>query len=187
MTKILALLSVTILAYPAMQAQVSDSLKRLIPFAKSDTARISLYIYIVEAAEDSTALHYSDSAQQQLNILLSRADDKLKNALNNYLSDAIYYKGIYYANTEQYDSAVHFLNAAMQPALTAKNRKQEALIINDIGICYYYKNDIVKSLDYLKRSLALREELQDEGELRNAYNNMAFIYKEIGLVESALE
>jgi two-component system sensor histidine kinase UhpB len=171
----------------AIHAQVADSLKRLLPFAKSDTARINLYVQIAEAGEDSTALLYSDTVQRLINAQLSKADGNLKTALYDYLSDAIYNKGIYFANTEQYDTAIYFLNAAMQPALTSKNRKKEAQILNDLGICAYYENNVIAAVDYTRKSLAIREELNEETELIEAYNNTAFIYREIGLIENSLE
>lgn len=171
----------------AAKAQVVDSLKTLLRFTKGDTARISLYIQLAEEAEDSMALAYSDSAVQIINTLMHGAGGKMEITLNDYLSEAYYYKSLYLANAEAYDSSIYYLNKAMQPAVDAGNKKQQALILNDIGVCTYFKNDIPGALDYLKRSLAVREELKDEIELRNAYNNMAFICKEIGLIENSLD
>lgn len=171
----------------AGQAQIADSLKRLLPFAKSDTSRIGLYIKIVEAAEDSSVILYSNTAEHLINSRLLKDDNKMKTSLNNYLSDVIYWKAIYFANTELYDSAIRYLNAAMKPALEVKNRKQEAQILNDLSVCWYHKNDIIATIDYQKKSLEIREELNDDEQLRNAYNNMAFIYKETGLVDNSLE
>lgn len=187
-TKLLLLFFV-VLSYSSIHAQntVIDSLQKLLQHTRSDTARISLYIQLSSEAEDSTAINYSETAQRLVNARLRESGGSLTKALNNYLSDAIYYKAIYFANNELYDSAILFLHAAMQPALAAGNKKQEALILNDIGVCSFYKNDVPASVDYLKKSLAIREELQDDVELRNAYNNVAFIYKETGLIQNSLE
>lgn len=168
-------------------AQNIDSLKQLLPATKQDTNRVALYIKLTEAVKDSTSVSFSNSAQNLIAKLLANADGKLQTDLNVYLSDAIYHKAIYFANTEAYDSAIHYLHEALKPALVAANRKQEAQILNDIGVCSYYKSDIVATIEYQKKSLAIREELNDDDQLRNAYNNMAFIYKETGLVDNSLD
>ena len=170
-----------------LHAQVTDSLKQLLVSARQDTMRIGLYVKIAEAAEDSTALLYADSAVLVSKKLLTNATGKMQTALYNYLSDAIYFKGIYYANTEAYDNAITSLKESLQFALKANNRFSEAQILNDIGVCSYYKGDIITTIDYLKRSLVIREELKDDAQLRNAYNNIAFIYKETGLINESLE
>lgn len=169
------------------QAQAADSLKRLLPAARSDTSRIALYLQIAAAAEDSTALPYHDSARYLVQALLPKAGNELKLALYNYLSEAYYLRSIYYAAIlEAYDSAIVYLHKALQPALAARNRMQEAKILNDLGVSAFYKNDMAATIEYQKKSLAIREELKDEGELRNAYNNMAFVYKETGMIDSSL-
>ena len=169
------------------KAQVADSLKHLLALAQPDTVRIGLYVKIAEAAEDSTALWYADSAIAHGKRLLTNATGKMQAALYNYMSDAIYFKGIYFANTEAYTEAISSLNDALQFARKANNLFSEAQILNDIGVCKYYKGDIIATVDYLKRSLAIRETLNDDAQLRNAYNNIAFIYKETGLIEESLE
>lgn len=176
-----------LLSFNLATAQNIDSLKQLLATTKRDTTRIGLYIKLAEAAGDSTALLYSDTAQNLIKAQLDKANGKLKTALYTYLSDAIYYRALHHANTEKYDSAIFYFHAALAPALSAKNRLQEAQILNDIGVCSYYKSDIAATIAYQKKSLAIREELNDEAQLRNAYNNMAFIYKETGLVDLSLD
>ena len=169
------------------QNEIIDSLRQVLMNAKNDTARISAYVELTFAADDDKAVSYSDTAQRLIRALMPTADGKMKTALNVYLSDAIYWKSMYFSNAESYDTAIQFLNEAMKPALAAQNKKQEARILNDLGVCYYHKNDIAATIDYFKKSLVIREELKDDMELRNAYNNMAFIYKETGFIDNSLE
>ena len=75
----------------------------------------------------------------------------------------------------------------MEQALIAKDKLQEARVMNDMGVCFYRKNDVVKSIDLFTKSLAIREELHDDEQLYSAYNNVAFIYKETGLIDQSLE
>ena len=178
--------------YPALfggsvVAQSTDSLIQLLPLAKSDTARIGLYNAIALASGDSTAIDYSKKAEALVLSMLPGANGEMERDLYYYLSDAIFSKANYYATVEEYDSAIHYYQQAIKPAITGENKKQEALILNDLGVCSYYNNDIIACIDYLKSSLAIREDLKDEKELRNAYNNVAFIYKETGLIENSLE
>ncbi|HRH60762.1 MAG TPA: tetratricopeptide repeat protein, partial [Chitinophagaceae bacterium] len=169
------------------QSEMIDSVRKVLLNAKTDTARIGAYVQLTFAADDDKAVSYCDTAQKLISVLMPAADGKMKNALNEYLSDALYFKSMYFSNAESYDTAIHVLNEALKPALAAKNKKQEARILNDLGVCYYHKNDVVATIDYFKRSLAIREVLNDEEQLRNAYNNMAFIYKETGLINNSLE
>lgn len=156
------------------------------PLAKSDTALISLYIQVAEADEDSTSVLHSDTAMQMVNALLPKANAKMKNDLYAYLSYALYYKATHFVNIEEYDSAIYYLQKSLEPAVKINDRIQEAKVLNDIGVCYYHQNNLPFTIDYLKRSLSIREELKEDDGLRNAYNNMAFIYKETGMVDSAL-
>lgn len=169
------------------QNNVLDSLDNILRRTKSDTARINLYVEKTFAAEDSSTVLYSDTAIRLINKILPASKGQMSKDLHRYLSNAFYYRSMYFANTEAYDTALHYLNSAMQQALLAKDKLQEARILNDMGVCLYRKNEVEKSIDHLSRSLAIREELNDDEQLRNAYNNTAFIYKETGLIDQSLE
>lgn len=168
-------------------AQQADSLRKLLPLARTDTARISIYIAMAATAEDSSLAACTDTALFLINQLEPGADKKMATALAVYRSEAFYQKANFFSGAEMYDSAIHYLNKALVPARAANNKKQEALILNDLGVCSWFRNDVISTISYMKSSLAIREELGDEADLRNAYNNMAFIYKETGLLEQSLE
>jgi len=169
------------------QNDALDSLQTLLSRTNNDTARISIYVEKTYSAEDTTAVLYSDTAIGFINRLLPKAKGKIAIELRRYLSNAFYYRSLFFSNTESYDTALYYLKNAMENALLANDRLQEARIINDMAVCFYRKNDVEKSLDHLTRSLTIREELHDDEQLRNAYNNVAFIYKETGLIDQSLE
>ncbi len=169
------------------QNEVVDSLQNLLTRTKNDTARISIYVEKTYAAQDTTTVLYSDTAIRLINSLLPKSTGQTTIELQRYLSNALYYRSTFFANAEAYDTALYYLNKAMEKALLAKDRLQEARIINDMAVCFYRKNDVEKSLDYFTKSLSIREELHDDEQLRNAYNNVAFIYKETGLIDQSLE
>lgn len=169
------------------QNNVLDSLDTILRSTTNDTSRINLYIEKTYAAEDTNVVLYSDTAIRLINGLLPKASGKTKTDLHHYFSNAFYFRSMFFSNAEAYDTALYYLNKAMQQALLAKDRLQEARVLNDMGVCYYRKNEVEKSIDYISRSLAIREELNDDEQLRNAYNNTAFIYKETGLIDQSLE
>lgn len=171
----------------AAQNPALDSLQELLTRTKSDTARISIYVEKTYNAEDTSTVLYSDTAIRLINALLPASKGKTLTELQRYLSNALYYRSMYFSNGEAYDTALYYLNSAMQQALLAKDKLQEARILNDMGVCAYRKNEVEKSIDFLSRSLAIREDLHDDVQLRNAYNNTAFIYKETGLIDQSLE
>ncbi|MBC7937714.1 MAG: tetratricopeptide repeat protein [Rhizobacter sp.] len=178
-----------IIGISTLQAQnkALDSLQSLLKRSTNDTARIGLYTEMSYSADDTGAVLYSDTAISLINLLLPPSNNKRKTELHRYQSNAFYYRSVYFANTESYDTALYYLNKAMEQALLAKDRLQEARVLNDLGVCFFRKNDVVKSVDYLTKSLVIREELNDDEQLHNAYNNVAFIYKETGLIDQSLE
>ena len=173
----------------SLQAQnpIVDSLQQLLKRTKTDTARIGLYVEMTYGAEDSSAVLFSDTAIHFINIQLPKENGETLNELRRYLANALYARSIYFANAESYDTALYYLNKAMKQALIAKDKLQEARVMNDMGVCFYRKNDVVKSIDLFTKSLAIREELHDDEQLYSAYNNVAFIYKETGLIDQSLE
>ena len=178
-----------ITSFAALQAQnpVVDSLQQLLKRTQNDTARIGLYVEMTYAASDSSAVPFSDTAIYFINSQLPKAKGKTLNELQRYLANALYARSIYFANAESYDTALYYLNKAMEQALIAKDKLQEARIMNDMGVCFYRKNDVVKSIDLFTKSLVIREELRNDEQLYSAYNNVAFIYKETGLIDQSLE
>lgn len=164
-----------------------DSLQKKLHKAKTDTAKISIYIQMSAAAEDSTALSYCSRAEQLINVLMPNSSGKMKTALLNYLSDAEYYKGYCFFNLEEVDSSFAHYQKALALARQTGNKKQEALCYNDIAFYYYSNNDLKTALDYFEKSVALREELKDENDLQESYNNIAFISKLMGNIEKALD
>ena len=175
--------------FPALPgaAQQPDSLRKLLPLARTDTARIGVYIAIAATQEDSLAAACTDTALFMIQQLEKSADKKILPALAGYTAEAYYQKASYFATAEMYDSAIHYLHKALVPAKTANDKKKEALILNDLGVCSWYRNDVIATIGFMKSSLAIREELKDDEDLRKAYNNMAFVYKETGLLEQSLE
>ena len=170
------------------QNDVVDSLKTLLQRTTNDTARIGIYAEISYSSQDTSAILYSDTAITFINLLLPKVNNKYKIELHRYWSNALYYRSTYFANLEFYDTAIYYLNKAMEQALIAKDRLQEGRILNDLGVCFYRKNNVIKAIDHLRRSLEIREkELNDDEQLCNAYGNVAFIYKETGLIDQSLE
>ena len=110
------------------QNDVLDSLQNLLRRTKNDTARISIYVEKTYAAEDTSTVLYSDTAIGLINKLLPKATGKTITELHRYASNAFYFRSMYFANTEAYDTALYYLNSAMEQALLAKDNLQEARI-----------------------------------------------------------
>lgn len=185
--KLSAILFVLIPVLLSAQNNTLDSLQKELSKAKTDTAKISIYIQMGEAAEDSTTLDYCSKAQQMIEALLPQSSGKMKTALLNYLSDAEYYKGYCFFNLEEVDSSLMHYQRALQLAKETGDKKQEALCYNDIAFYYYSNNDMKTAMQYFEKSVAIREVLKDENDLQESYNNIAFMNKTMGNIQKALD
>ena len=66
-------------------------------------------------------------------------------------------------------------------------KKFEANALNNIGYIYQLQGQIDKTLEFLHKSLAIREKINDKQGISNSLNNIAFIYQNHGQIEKALE
>ena len=164
-----------------------DSLKRELSYAKTDTAKISLYIQLAFESGDSTALHYAGEAVQLIINKLPQSAGAMQKKMYGYYSDAANAEGNYFEQQEIYDSSLYYYSNALMYARQAGDKLRESDQLIYAGLIYYYKNDIRRAIDYTAKSIEIKEQLKDETGLRRAYNNLAYFFKETGNINRCLE
>jgi tetratricopeptide (TPR) repeat protein len=69
----------------------------------------------------------------------------------------------------------------------AGNKKVEGALLNNIGIAYTSLSQAEKALEYYRRALSIREEIDDREGMAATDNNIGVVYDTLGQREKALE
>ena len=73
------------------------------------------------------------------------------------------------------------------PALEKKYLSSLASALNNIGYIYNSQGDIPKALEFLHKSLKIKEEIGEKAGIANCLNNIGYIYNSQGDIPKALE
>ena len=85
------------------------------------------------------------------------------------------------------DSALYFSELEYEFAKSKKLQPQMANALNSMGISYSIKGDIEEAINNFEKSLALKEEIQDEKGMAASYSNLGIAYLQQGKVSLAIE
>ena len=94
--------------------------------------------------------------------------------------------GDLYAYSHQ-DSAIGFYQKAFHLSRDGGYIKLAGKCLNYIAVIYIYRSQYDQTIDYLKRSIALKKQAKDTGGMANGYNNLGVIHKNQGNFAKAME
>jgi signal transduction histidine kinase len=95
--------------------------------------------------------------------------------------------GISHMSTNEFDSALYFLEKAYSLADSLGIQNELISIIGNLGIINSKRNNYLKSVEYYLRFIELAKELNDNELLASGYNNIGLVYYRIGDISTALE
>lgn len=107
------------------------------------------------AARCATKLKLQDAEalyKRSLNAYLSAKEEAAAGTVYNFL-------GEHYLINDDYENALQSFNKAFAIVSKGKDQQRKAIIQRDIGLVYFKKGMIEKSLDYFSRSLAFDDQL----------------------------
>ncbi len=133
----------------------------------------------------------------KVQVALGKMEDALesyKRVLNQHsdidkalLAEAHYQLGHLHATQHVYQQALESFKKALATARSFKDRRREALYLNDIGTVYASMNNAEKSLANHDVALAIWTELNDPVGIAESLINLGAHYRSIGQLDKALE
>jgi signal transduction histidine kinase len=136
-----------------------------------------LGIMYVGRAEYDRALDYYDKV-----FAIAKADNdkgKLQQVYTN--------KGIVYMRQQRYSEAIRSHYQALAIAKEMESVSEEAFVYNDLGATYLESNyDLGKAIDYLKKSIEIREQLAEKNEIAYTYNYLGQAFGKQGNKNAAI-
>ncbi len=93
--------------------------------------------------------------------------------------------GSYYYNSDQ-DLAIQVRKEALKIAENIENKSLETLFLENIGLTYLKKKDFENAKHYLKRSVALTQQLPSEKFFFDPANNLGLLYWRTSKYDSAI-
>jgi len=104
-----------------------------------------------------------------------------------YLFLSYYWTGMIYEIFGDYDRAIENDFIALKIANSTKSEKRKAITLNNIGLVYSYQAEYYdKALNYFRQYLALAQHLQLENDIMGAYNNLAMVFTNMEMSDSAM-
>ena len=95
--------------------------------------------------------------------------------------------GISHMNTNEFDSALFFLEKAYKMADSLGYSNEMITIIGNLGIINSKRNNYINSVEYYLKFIDLAKGLNNNELLASGYNNIGLVYYRIGDVNTALE
>ncbi len=101
-----------------------------------------------------------------------------------YQADVYDEIGALYFDVDDYDQAYSYLTKALDFYEKNNNQAKQSAIYSRIGIIFK-SEDKEKSLNYLRKSIAISTEIADSNGIARDLNNIALIYQRLGLYDTA--
>lgn len=89
--------------------------------------------------------------------------------------------------TGDYSKSTTYAQKALEVAKKIKDKKGEAMALNNLGIICDYQGKYASALDYYFKALSLQKAIPDNSGLSYTYNNIGLIYSNQNNFEKALE
>lgn len=166
------------LLYAQKNKAVLDSLEKLISKQK-DSALVATYNELTwqyRLVDGDKAIAYGNKA-----VLLGKETGYLKGIAQAY-NDL----GIIYYDKEQYDTAVHLYEQAVQMRNQLKDELGVAKLYNKIGIVYQRQGLFDKSLDYQLKALELFKKFNNDQGVSYSLNNIGILNQNMGRYKEAI-
>ena len=93
---------------------------------------------------------------------------------------------VYQMQSLSNDTAVVYFNKAIDAAIEAKDKKQEALMNSLIGSVYAYQSKHTLAIEYFMKALTIAESINDSVQCTNALANIAGIHSLLGNYDQTL-
>lgn len=131
------------------------------------------------------------AAATRCNAQNRKAVDSLRKEINSHTTKDSSLVRIYlnYAESivfENIDSAMKYTDDALQLSQTLKWQRGIASALNQKGMVYYYRSDLVSAMNYFQQALKAGESFHDKLLEATIYGNIAVIYADLGQSRKAL-
>lgn len=159
-----------------------DSLKSLLPKAKSTITKAELMMQI---ADELLTLNTDSAVAYYKKAIVLSAKSQLRNAKLIHAS-ALHKLGNVNLGLGQWDDAMtHYLTSK---TLREQINDEDGLskTLNNLGILHSYLGETQKSIDYYRQSLVLRIKLHDSMGIAGSMDNLGMLHQDLGNLDSAL-
>jgi len=159
-----------------------DSLNSIINNpVSSDVKLASAYLALSDILPDDTMFYFCSKAKEIAEQALKKSpSSKEKKLLLASLSGAFINLGYAYDYKGDALKAINYYIRALRIKRDYKDKKGEAVILNNIGFVYNNQGDIPKALEYYNKSLKIKESLDDKKGMATTLNNIGAIYEKQG-------
>lgn len=157
-----------------------DSLTQLLKNKSADTIRVNrlnqLAILLTESRKYDEAFVLAEESK-----IIS---DRLKFNKGRIISYTII--GDVLKNKGKIDQGISYLNKALRIAKNSKDLYQEAYVYDQLGLANWTKGDTIASLDNHRKSLHIREKINNTFRQAQSNGNIAEIYSAQGKMKEAI-
>ncbi|NHJ48909.1 MAG: tetratricopeptide repeat protein [Asgard group archaeon] len=88
---------------------------------------------------------------------------------------------------EEYKELISILEQKIPEEFKKRYKQRKNIYYRNVGILYWYRSKFDEALNYLKQSLTLSEELQDEFSMADSLNNIGLVYWSKGDFDEAIK
>jgi tetratricopeptide (TPR) repeat protein len=174
------------------QQSITDSLQKILPNIKDDTARLNLMNEIAKyfsqtGQYDETQKYTENVLSLSRDLLASKKNEIEKSVIQKNIGNAYNMVGYVFESRGSYPEALKNYNASLEIRLLLNNKKNIAGSLSNIGNVYYFQGNYPEALRNYYRSLKIREEIGDKRGIANIYGNIAGIYYSQGNYSDALK
>jgi CHAT domain-containing protein/tetratricopeptide (TPR) repeat protein len=136
---------------------------------------------------------YDESGRGTYRLIVEQSDENsLRQTELSAEADRLQQQGID-SYQISYQSALEFLQSALEIYRDIDNRQGEANLLGNLGNVYYSRGDYLRAIDFHQQSLAIKREIGDQqgeanslGNLGNAYNSLGEYPQAIGFHKQSL-
>ena len=173
------------------QNRVLDSLKATLRNAKTDTARLRLYLALGEASSKNDKWLYTEPALQLVDqLFLVEKDKQERQKLIGQEQSLLSLMGVYYRNgsVAEWGKAMAYLQHRLQAIeKTGDQRRAGSFLYGMAGVSIDQKKDSALFRKYITRSISVAKEIKDTTLMVNGYLFMGAFYSSAGNYEAGLD
>lgn len=141
-------------------------------------------LYAIFLLWNATAAASVDSLKR---VLAKQKEDTTMLYVLNQLVEAIDDDDVWPGYNRKMYSLSHRLALSPSPAIAKRAKWYKATALNNMNFEYEYKGQPDKSIESLRKSIAIWREIKDKAGLASALNNLAFLYQRNGRQDEALK
>lgn len=131
--------------------------------------------------------YYIDSLKESEKFSRQLLEKSIELDSTKYQANALFQLGMLQKEINKVDSALFYMNGALDIFLKIESKEDVASVYNQIGQLYYQIADYKKSIEYYTREIQIKESLNYPKGLAIAYYNFGNTFTSIGSYQQALE